>query len=77
MDKVLITERPNGCGQKLNASLTTLPKDIPFDEKLDKIQRYLPKGLTEKILSLRNRIEEERKVVTIMFCDMKGFTPLT
>jgi class 3 adenylate cyclase/tetratricopeptide (TPR) repeat protein len=52
------------------------PKDLSFDEKLAKIQRYLPEGLTQKILSQRDRIEGERKQVTVMFCDMEGFTPL-
>ncbi|MFC1877072.1 AAA family ATPase [Thermodesulfobacteriota bacterium] len=47
-----------------------------FDDKIDKIQRYLPKGLTEKILSQKGKIEGERKQVTVMFCDMEGFTPL-
>ncbi|MGD9041956.1 MAG: adenylate/guanylate cyclase domain-containing protein, partial [Desulfobacteraceae bacterium] len=53
------------------------PKALSFDEKLDKIQRYLPKGLTEKILAQRDRIEGERKQVTVMFCDMEGFTAFT
>jgi class 3 adenylate cyclase len=53
------------------------PKALSFDEKLDKIQRYLPKGLAEKILSQRDRIEGERKQVTVMFCDMEGFTHLS
>jgi class 3 adenylate cyclase/tetratricopeptide (TPR) repeat protein len=47
-----------------------------FEEKIAKIQKYLPEGLTEKILSQRDRIEGERKQVTVMFCDMEGFTPL-
>jgi class 3 adenylate cyclase len=51
-------------------------KELSFDEKLDKIQRYLPKGITEKILSQRDRIEGERKQVTVMFCDMESFSPL-
>jgi len=42
-----------------------------------KIQQYLPKGLTEKILAQRGKIEGERKQVTVMFCDMEGFTPLS
>ena len=66
-----------GCGHKLILPVETLPKDLSFDEKLTKIQRYLPKGLTEKVLSQKDKIEGERKWVTIMFCDMKGFTPLT
>jgi class 3 adenylate cyclase/tetratricopeptide (TPR) repeat protein len=69
------------CGHNLTFSPESLPKPSPkelsFDEKLDKIQRYLPKGLTEKILSQRNKIEGERKQVTVMFCDMEGFTGLS
>jgi class 3 adenylate cyclase len=66
-----------GCGRKLSLPVETLPKDLSFDEKLTKIQRYLPKGLTEKILSQKDRIEGERKQVTVMFCDMEGFTNLS
>ncbi len=49
------------CGSKLSLPIEQAPKDLSFDEKLTKIQRYLPKGLTEKILSQRARIEGERK----------------
>ncbi len=35
-------------------------KDLSFDEKLEKIQKYLPKGITEKILAQRDRIEGDR-----------------
>ena len=66
----------NGCGHKLTSKATSSQKEFSFDEKLDKIQRYLPQGLTEKILAQRGRIEGERKQVTVMFCDMEGFTPL-
>ena len=65
-----------GCGYKLSHSLEPASKDPPFDEKLDKIRKYLPEGLAERILSQRNKIEGERKQVTVMFCDMEGFTSL-
>ena len=65
------------CGSKIGLPLDQVSKDLSFDEKLTKIQKYLPKGLTEKILSQRDRIEGERKQVTVMFCDMQGFTPLS
>jgi class 3 adenylate cyclase/tetratricopeptide (TPR) repeat protein len=65
------------CGHRFDVPVETSPKDLSFDEKLTKIQKYLPKGLTEKILSQKNRIEGERKQVTVMFCDMEGFTPLS
>ena len=65
------------CGHRLTATSEPIVKELSFDEKIDKIQRYLPKGLTEKILSQRDRIEGERKQVTVMFCDMEGFTSLS
>jgi class 3 adenylate cyclase/tetratricopeptide (TPR) repeat protein len=67
----------NKCGHTLKRPSEQTAKDLSFDEKIDKIQRYLPKGLKEKILSQRDRIEGERKQVTVMFCDLEGFTSLT
>jgi len=65
------------CGQALSDPSEPLSRDLSFDQKIEKIQRYLPQGLTEKILSQRDRIEGERKQVTVMFCDLVGFTPLS
>jgi hypothetical protein len=65
------------CGHKLNVPVETSPKDLSFNEKLTKIQKYLPKGLAEKILSQRDKTEGERKHVTVMFCDMVGYTQLS
>ena len=64
------------CGHNLNSTQKSSARDLTFDEKIDKIQKYLPKGLTEKILAQRDRIEGERRQVTVMFCDMEGFTSL-
>jgi hypothetical protein len=50
----------NKCGHDIRKPQETSPKDLSFDEKLEKIQKYLPKGITEKILSQRDRIEGER-----------------
>ena len=65
------------CGHDLTLPAKPIPKELSFDEKLAKIQRYLPKDLTQKILAQRDKIEGERKQVTVMFCDMEGFTSLT
>jgi class 3 adenylate cyclase len=65
------------CGSRLSQHTQKTPYDLKLDEKIAKIQRYLPEGLTEKILSQRNRIEGERRQVTVLFCDMAGFTPLS
>lgn len=50
---------------------------MSFDEKINKIQRYLPKGLLKKILSQKDKIEGERKQVTVMFCDLEDFTRIS
>jgi class 3 adenylate cyclase len=65
------------CGFKLSLHPEKAPQELSFDEKIAKIQKYLPKGITEKILAQKNRIEGERKQVTVMFCDLEGFTPLS
>ena len=65
------------CGHNISLRSEAPPKDLSFDEKIAKIQRYLPKGLTEKILAQKEKIEGERKQVTVMFCDMEGFTALS
>ena len=67
------------CGHPLTVAGSTkpAPKDLTFNEKLAKIQKYLPGNITEKILSQRNRIEGERKQVTVMFIDMAGYTSMT
>ncbi|MDH3574912.1 MAG: AAA family ATPase [Desulfobacteraceae bacterium] len=64
------------CGHNLSQPLAFPPRELSFNEKLEKIQRYLPEGLTEKILTQKERIEGERRQVTVMFCDMEGFTTL-
>jgi class 3 adenylate cyclase/tetratricopeptide (TPR) repeat protein len=66
----------NECGS-LIALIKPAPKELSFDGKLAKIQRYLPKDLTQKILAQRDKIEGERRQVTVMFCDMEGFASLT
>ena len=58
------------CGHNLALPSEPAPKELSYDEKIDKIQRYLPKGLTEKILFQKDRIEGERKQVTVMFCNI-------
>ena len=67
----------NKCGSSLIIPAKEGPRELSFEEKLAKIQQYLPKDLTQKILAQRDKIEGERKQVTVMFCDMEGFTSLT
>jgi class 3 adenylate cyclase/tetratricopeptide (TPR) repeat protein len=64
------------CGQSLSITPKASYPFLSFEEKLEKIQRYLPKGIAEKILTQRGKIEGEYKQVTVMFCDMEGYTSL-
>ena len=70
----------NKCGQTLTAgqqSPEPIPETLSDDDKLAKIQKYLPKGIAEKILAQKGRIDGERKQVTVMFCDLVGFTSMS
>jgi class 3 adenylate cyclase len=69
----------NECGHKIRLSTEEISRALPsndsyLEDKLQKIQRYLPQGLTQKILAQKDKIEGERKQVTVMFCDMVDFT---
>jgi class 3 adenylate cyclase/tetratricopeptide (TPR) repeat protein len=48
-----------------------------LDDKLDQLQRYLPSYLAHKILATRGRLEGERKVVTVLFADIAGYTGMS
>lgn len=65
------------CGHNLTLPSEPTRSELSFDEKIAKLQKYLPKGITEKILSQRDRIEGERKLVTVIFCYIEGFTFLS
>ena len=64
------------CGCRLGVSSDLSGKEQSLDKKLERIQRYLPRALVEKILSQRDELEGEHRQVTIMFCDIKESTPL-
>ena len=53
---------------------TRLPS---LDERLDQLQRYLPAHLADKILANRGRLAGERKLVTVLFADIAGYTALS
>jgi class 3 adenylate cyclase/tetratricopeptide (TPR) repeat protein len=63
------------CGQALGESLR--PPQKPA--KLDKAEprSYTPKHLAEKILTTRRSLEGERKLVTVLFADVAGYTSLS
>ena len=59
-----------GCGAPL--AVATPPK-----EKFASPHSYTPHHLAEKILTSRGALEGERKLVTVLFVDVSGFTALS
>lgn len=64
------------CGYQISIPSNPGKIEESLKTKLERIQRYLPSALVEKILSQRDEIEGEQRQVTIMFCDIKESTPL-
>jgi len=59
------------CGQNLRLSTEPSPKSLSVDEKLEKIQKYLPKGLdpfVEKKLpgKHKNRMTRDRTLCSVI-----------
>ncbi|MEA3232090.1 MAG: adenylate/guanylate cyclase domain-containing protein, partial [Thermodesulfobacteriota bacterium] len=61
----------NGCGNDLRKSKEASPID------LNQPQSYTPKHLADKILTIRNSIEGERKLVTVLFADAANYTAMS
>jgi class 3 adenylate cyclase/tetratricopeptide (TPR) repeat protein len=59
------------CGQILAE-----PKAVPAQDYSQPLS-YTPKHLVDKILAARTTIEGERKQVTVLFADVKGFTSIS
>ncbi len=59
------------CGHDLRK-----PKEAPAID-YQQPRSYTPKFLADKILTSRSAIEGERKLVTVLFADVAGFTPMS
>jgi hypothetical protein len=63
------------CGHALGEAPRTSHPPVSFDKAEPK--SYTPKHLADKILNTRSTLEGERKLVTVMFADVAGFTSLS
>ncbi len=61
----------DGCGHDLRKPKEATPIDY------QQPRSYTPKFLVDKILTSRSAIEGERKLVTVLFADVAGFTPMS
>ena len=57
------------------AAATTAP--APVSARFASPEAYTPRHLAEKILTSKGAIEGERKIVTVMFSDVSGFTAMS
>ena len=71
------TENPQGarfcnqCAGRLSGAAPILPE--PLAEWL---QRLIPQEYAERLRATRGQVGHERRLVTILFCDVKGLTAL-
>ena len=73
-DLPLLAKFCNHCGQTIASPPSPRTSTLSHEDQISRIQKYLPRGLAEKVLAQRDKIEGERKQVTVLFCDMEGFT---
>ena len=64
------------CGRKLQRE-TPVPEQVSQPVDRTRPDSYTPKHLAKKILTQRSAIQGERKLVTVLFADVAGFTTLS
>ena len=63
------------CGAQVGAPPPTAPLAIP-DTMVERLQRLVPKEFAERLLATRGQVGKERRMVTILFSDVKGSTAM-
>jgi hypothetical protein len=65
------------CGYSLR-DLTPVSAEIPIERKENSIKKFIPKEYAEKLEVARKvqTMKGERRVVSILFCDVKGSTSI-
>jgi class 3 adenylate cyclase len=58
------------------ATLTAEAPPPAADDRFARLSRHIPQGLVEKIRSSKSSITGERKLVTVLFCDLVGSTAI-
>ncbi len=61
------------CATALTPAVGTPP---PADATAERLLRQVPKEYAERLLATRGQPHDERRTVTILFCDVKGSTAM-
>lgn len=68
------------CGHTLQtepaAAGAPAPPATASDDRFSRLSQHIPRGLVEKIRSSKSSITGERKLVTVLFCDLVGSTAI-
>jgi ribosomal protein L40E len=65
------------CGVRVHVSSTEPgEKAVAPDAVAERLQRLVPRELAERLLSARGEVRPERRMVTILFSDVKGSTTM-
>ena len=62
------------CGKPLSVSLNS---SLAEKDRSNLLQKYIPSELAKRIISAGKQIESERRLVTILFADVTGFTAMS
>jgi class 3 adenylate cyclase/tetratricopeptide (TPR) repeat protein len=65
------------CGAALADASIEVSAPAVAASRFQDVTAYTPKHLAEKILKTRSAVEGERKLVTVMFSDVSGFTAMS
>jgi ABC-type oligopeptide transport system substrate-binding subunit/class 3 adenylate cyclase/tetratricopeptide (TPR) repeat protein len=63
------------CGSELGAPEAISEEGAP-DRTAERLQRLVPKAYAERLLATRGQVQAERRMVTILFSDVKGSTAM-
>ena len=67
----------DACGAQVTAQPAEVSEEPPAPRTLpERLQRLIPKQYAERLLASRGQMEHERRLVTILFTDVKGSTAL-
>jgi class 3 adenylate cyclase len=62
------------CGSPLSLTSPSFPTEA---DRTTLLQKYIPPELAKRILSAGKQIESERRLVTVLFADVSGFTAMS
>ena len=71
----IISTNCSNCSNRLQLEVNTQEDHILSSGDVSKFAQYIPKQLLQKLTSSKSsKMQNERKIVTILFCDVQGST---